>query len=111
MLMIIIMMMFSFDVFGGDESFVKQLLGFLIHNIPALLFIIALIIAWRYEIAGGIMFFVLFIAAGIFFKSFSGNAASLIIIVPFAVAGISFISHDILSRRGKLSQQNEKIPD
>ncbi len=101
-LTILFMMMFSLDSFGGDASFGRQILGFLIHNIPAFLFILALVISWKFEIAGGIMFIILFIAAGVFFKSFSGNPASLIIISPFAVAGIIFIAHHVLSLKGKM---------
>ena len=99
---ILFMMMFSLDVFGGNESLARQLLGFLKHNIPAFLFIIALVISWKYEIAGGIMFILLFIAAGIFFKSFSGNTGSLIIITPFALAGILFILHQVISQKSKV---------
>jgi hypothetical protein len=47
------------------------------------------------------MFILLFIAAGIFFNSFSGNPGSLIIIAPFAIAGIIFIVHHVLSTKGK----------
>ncbi|MDZ7636503.1 MAG: hypothetical protein U5L72_19595 [Bacteroidales bacterium] len=82
-LAILFMLMFSLDVFGGNESFPKQLLGFLIHNIPAFGLIIALVIAWRYEITSGILFVLSFVALGIFFKSFAGNINSLVIIAPF----------------------------
>jgi hypothetical protein len=37
-----------------------------------------------------------FIVASIFFKSFAGNPASLIVIVPFLITGILFIIHDFL---------------
>jgi hypothetical protein len=30
----LVMMLFSFDSFGGDNPFGKQLLEFLMHNIP-----------------------------------------------------------------------------
>lgn len=94
---ILFMMMFSLDSFGGNEPFGRQLLGFLMHSIPAFALIIALIIAWKHEIAGGVLFILLFVALGIFFKSFAGNSGSLIIISPFFIAGASFIMHGILS--------------
>ena len=51
--------LFSFDVFGGEESFWEQILGFLIHNIPVYLVVIVLVIAWKREWVGGIAFLLL----------------------------------------------------
>ena len=93
---ILFIMMFSFDVFGGGDPMIRQILAFLKHNIPAFTLIIALIIAWRYEVAGGAIFILLFIVWGRFWGSFSGNSGSLIIIVPFLIVGILVILHRIL---------------
>ena len=101
-LAILFMMMFSLDSFGGDDPLGRQVLGFLVHNIPVFILIIALVIAWKYEILGGVIFILLFFALGIFFKSFSGNSGSLMIITPFLLAGAMFILHEVLSARGKL---------
>lgn len=97
----LVMMLFSFDSFGGDNPFGKQLLEFLMHNIPVFVLIIILVIAWKYEIIGGALFILMFIAFGIFFKSFSGNPASLIIIAPILIAGVMFILHEVLASRHK----------
>jgi hypothetical protein len=93
--------MFSLDSFGGNDPLGRQLLGFLMHNIPALVLIIALVIAWKYEILGGVIFILLFFALGIFFKSFSGKSGSLMIITPFLLSGAMFILHEVLSARSK----------
>jgi len=100
-LAILFLLMFSLDSVGGDNPFGKQVLGFLIHNIPAFVAIIALVIAWKNEITGGVIFILLFFAFGIFFKSFSGNAASLMILTPFLLAGAMFILHHLLLARSK----------
>jgi len=100
-LSILFMMMFSFDVFEGNEPLIRQLLAFLKHNIPAFALIIALIIAWKYEIAGGVIFILLFMALGIFWGSFSGNRGSLILIAPYLLVGILFILHRFLIARSK----------
>lgn len=100
-LSILFMLMFSLDSFGGDNPPGKQILGFLMHNIPVFVLIIVLVIAWKREIIGGALFIIAFFALGIFFKSFSGNTASLLIIAPFLVAGAMFILHDVLSSRSK----------
>jgi hypothetical protein len=99
MLAILFMMLFSFDVFGGGDPVIRQILAFMKHNIPAFTFMIALLISWRFELAGGLTFILLFIAWGIFWGSFSGNRGSLIIIAPFLLAGLLFIIHRILRDR------------
>ena len=94
---ILVLMVFSLDVFEGEGSLMKKLTGFLVHNIPALILIIALILSWKYEIAGGLVFIASFAGLGIFFKSFSGNFGSLVIITPFLIIGILFILHHFLA--------------
>jgi hypothetical protein len=96
---ILFMTMFSFDVFGGNESFGMKMLGFLMHNIPVLIMIVVLIIAWKWELAGGILFIVASISGTVFFHSFSGNPGSLIVIAPFFLTGILFILHEIFYGR------------
>jgi hypothetical protein len=95
-LAILFMMMFSLDSFGGSDPIIRQILAFLTHNIPAFALILALIVSWRYQIAGGIIFILLFIALGIFWGSFKGNSGSLIIIAPFLLVGLLLILRKIL---------------
>jgi hypothetical protein len=61
-LFILFIAMFSLDVFG-HYGFWETMLALLIHNIPALILLIALIISWKYEIVGGIVF----ILGGLFY--------------------------------------------
>lgn len=98
-LAIIFMMMFSLDVIGEKVPLGKKLLGLLIHNIPALILIVVLIVAWKRELIGGVLFIVSFIAASIFFRSFTGNPGSLVVILPFLITGLLFILHHLLYRR------------
>ena len=92
-LAILFMMIFSFDSFGGNEPLQRQLLGFLMHNIPVFILAVILIIAWKRELIGGILFIAAFIAAALKFNSFGGNPASLIVIAPFLITGLLFILH------------------
>lgn len=98
-LAILFMMMFSLDVFGGEDSIGKKLIGFLVHNIPAFVLIAALVIAWKNEIIGGLIFILLSLALAIFFRIFSGNSGSLVILLPILITGALFILHDVLSAR------------
>jgi hypothetical protein len=96
---ILLMMMFSIDCFGEYGSIEDQLICFLMHNLPSFAFIASLAIAWKWETAGGILFLLCFVAAGILFGSFTGNFASLIIIGPLLICGMLFILHDYLKNK------------
>jgi len=98
-LAILFMGMFSLDCFEEGVSVSDKLICFFMHNIPALICIAAVIIAWKWEVAGGIIFILFFIAAGIFFDSFTDNPASLIVIVPFLLTGVLFIVHNFMARQ------------
>jgi len=98
-LAILFMMMFSIDCFGGNYTLREQLVCFVMHNIPAYMLILALIIAWKWEMAGGILFLLAALAGSIYFRAFSGNPGVLIILLPFVVTGILFIIHEVLFRK------------
>ena len=53
----------SLDVFSSELSFWQTLGALFMHNIPALILLIVLLISWKYEAVGGIAF----ILAGIFY--------------------------------------------
>lgn len=46
----------SLDVFSPELSFWQIVVGLFMHNIPALILLIVLLISWKYEIVGGIAF-------------------------------------------------------
>ena len=54
--------LFSLDIFGQGLGFWPALLGLLIHNIPSLLLLAVLLIAWKTEIIGTIVFVLMGIA-------------------------------------------------
>jgi hypothetical protein len=93
---ILFMLMFSFDVFEGNDPLGGKLLGFVIHNIPVFVIAVILFIAWRWELAGGLLLIAAFITGSILFHSFTGNPASLIVISPFLITGCLFILHNYL---------------
>jgi len=98
-LAILFMMMFSMDCFDGNYSLREQLVCFVMHNIPAYILLLALIIAWKWELAGGILFLLAALAGSIYFSAFSGNPGVLIILFPFVITGILFILHYVLYKK------------
>jgi hypothetical protein len=107
-LAILFMMIFSMDCFGGFSSVKEQIICFLIHNIPACIVIVVLIIAWKWELAGGILFLLVAAAGSIYFRAFSGNPGALVVFFPFVITGFIFILHQILSVQKKHIQSLKK---
>ncbi|MFH1620773.1 MAG: hypothetical protein ABIB04_01670 [Patescibacteria group bacterium] len=52
------LMIFSLDIFELGLDFWGTLVGLFIHNIPALILLIMVLISWKREIVGGITFIV-----------------------------------------------------
>jgi len=77
-LLILFMMLLSLDVFSMTGDIWEKLGGLLIHNIPAFILMIILIISWKYEIFGGIAFLLigLFYIITILFQGFELYAIS-----------------------------------
>lgn len=48
--------LFSLDIFGNSYNFWQTIVGLFMHNIPAMILAIILIISWKREIVGGIFF-------------------------------------------------------
>ena len=53
---ILFLALFSLDVFEGNYGFWGTIVGLFMHNIPAMILLIVLIISWKHEIVGGIGF-------------------------------------------------------
>jgi hypothetical protein len=101
---IIFMLMFSLDMIGENIPLGRKILGLLVHNIPAFLLIVILVIAWKRELIGGIIFIVASLAACVFFRSFSGNPGSLVVVAPFFLTGLLFILNSMMF--GKPSEKS-----
>lgn len=50
------LVLFSSDVISPELSFWQIVVGLFMHNIPALILLIVLLISWKHEIVGGIVF-------------------------------------------------------
>lgn len=98
-LFILFLMMFSLDVFEPGLTVWQIAIGLFMHNIPALILLIVLIISWKNEIVGGIVF-ILAGVAYIFLTSFRSELPwyivfswSLIIAGPAFLIGILFFAN------------------
>lgn len=113
-LAILFVSMFALDSFAPGLTVWQQIGGFLIHLIPSYILIGLLIIAWKWELVGGIIYTIAGLAFCIFLflvnHSRNHTAAlqsfviALLIAFPFVIAGILFI---ISYYRGKKNHSSE----
>ena len=97
---ILFISLFASDAFGHGGGFWKELGDFIIHLIPSFILLIFLLIAWKWELIGGIVFTVigLVMTPIVYSHNYAMNqnvGMSLIIIasitLPFIVVGVLFI--------------------
>ena len=94
-LAILFVSMFALDIFGQGYTFLETVVGLFMHLIPSFILAIILIIAWRYELIGGILFlippvfYICMTAVNVPFLI--ALSWSLTIAGPFIIVGILFI--------------------
>ena len=97
---ILFISIFALDSFSPEKTIWQQLQAFFIHLIPSYILIALLIIAWKWEYIGGIIFIVIGLGFSpfIFIHNYNMNQSiwmSLFIILmitfPFIIVGILFI--------------------
>lgn len=97
---VLFMMVFSVDCFDGADAWYRKLLCFGMHNIPALVMVLFLWLAWNYELAGGIVLIVLALLMAWNFDMFTTNRGGLVVMLPFVVAGLLFVVNGLLKPKG-----------
>ena len=82
---------FALDIFGEGYGFWGTIVGLFMHLIPTFALIILLLIAWKWEIIGGILFILLGVFFTIFFDGYEELMQFLIVCFPVFLVGILFI--------------------
>lgn len=92
--------LFALDAFGPGRTLGQQLLAFLIHLIPSFILLAILLLAWKWEKTGGIIFILIgaIMSPLVFIHNYRMNESvgmSLGIIamltLPFIVVGVLFV--------------------
>ncbi len=107
-LAILFVSMFALDSFSPELTIWQQIGGFLMHLVPSYVLIAILLIAWRWELIGGI--FLILISAGmspfIYQHNYNMNHSVLIsleiilmINFPFFIAGVLFVLEHVIRKR------------
>ena len=115
-LAILFISLFALDSFGPNLTIWQQIGAFLIHLIPTYILIALLIVAWKWEYIGGIIFIIIGLGMSpfIFKHNYNMNHSVgmsigiiLMITFPFVVAGILFIISYIIKKRDLLKTNNK----
>ncbi|MGE5042417.1 MAG: hypothetical protein ACM3IJ_05985 [Candidatus Levyibacteriota bacterium] len=87
---------FALDVFSMEGSLPALVGGFLIHLIPNFILLGLLILAWKKELIGGIIFITLPVILALTPNFFP---ISIVLLAPVFLIGILFIAHYLKERR------------
>ncbi len=99
-LAILFVSMFALDSFEPGVPVSQQILAFLMHMIPSFVLILALVVAWKWELIGGIIVGTVGLATSPFVYSLNYNRTHsagisfgivCMVCMPFLVVGILFI--------------------
>jgi len=111
-LAIIFISIFALDAFDQDLTVWQQIQGFAMHLIPSFILLLILLIAWKWELIGGVIFLIIGLALSpvIYIHNYQMNGSvwmSLGIIsmitLPFILVGVLFL----LSHRN--SRKQDKV--
>jgi hypothetical protein len=107
-LAILFISLFALDAFSPELPLWKQITGFLIHLIPSYILIALLVLAWKKEFIGGLLFMIigLVFTPIIYNHNYAMNhsvALSLWIVagitIPFVLVGLLFIISHFKKKR------------
>ena len=105
---ILFVSLFALDSFDPRLTLLQQIGGFLIHLIPSFVLLACLIVAWKWELIGGIILALIGIGFSPFVYQLNYNrihnvgeclAIVLMITFPFVVAGILFLVSNSLKKK------------
>ena len=83
--------LFALDVFSEGYGVLETILALFMHLIPTLFVIGLLIIAWKWELIGGILFILLGIMFTIMFDGYESIAGFFIVCFPLFLVGGLFL--------------------
>jgi hypothetical protein len=105
---ILFISLFSADAFEHGDSLSEKLVALIMHLIPSLVLLSFLIIAWKWEIMGGIIFTIVGLALSpyVFMLNYNMNHSIwmsmgiiMSITIPFFIVGILFLASHYMKKR------------
>jgi len=105
---ILFVSLFAADAFAPELSIWQQLGAFIMHLIPSFILLAFLIVAWKWELIGGIIFMIIGLGFSpiVFMHNYKMNHSIgmtlgiiLTITIPFVIVGILFIVSHFLKKK------------
>jgi hypothetical protein len=102
------LLMFGFDAFDPRLSLWQQILGFIMHSIPAFILTALLMASWKWELAGGIAFALIGIGLTPFIYTHNyqmnhsiGMSVGIVLLInfPFILTGALFIINHYVKKK------------
>ena len=112
-LAILFVSMFALDAFDSKLSVWQQIGGFAMHLVPSFILLVFLIIAWKWELVGGILFTLVGVVLSPFVFKMNYNMNQSVsmsigiiaaITFPFIVVGVLFIISHYLKKKQHIPQ-------
>ncbi len=116
-LAILFVSMFAFDVFDPQYTVWQQIVGLFVHLLPSFVLIGMLVVAWKWELTGGIIFMVIGIGLSpwVFMMNYHRTNSVMIslsviltVTIPFAVVGFLFILSHFLKKKNLKKTDNKQ---
>ena len=107
-LAILFISMFAMDSFSPDFTLWQNITAFVIHLVPSIILIALLIVAWKWELIGGVIFTIIGLGMSPFIYSHNfrmdqsagkGLVAVLLVTMPFIIVGILFIVSHLMKKK------------
>lgn len=90
-LYILFLALFALDVFEGGYGFIGTIIALFMHLIPNFGLILILIIAWKKQVIGGILYLLLGFIFTFFFKTYQEITTLILVSGPLFLIGTLFI--------------------
>lgn len=116
-LSILFLSLFAADAFAPGLTIWQQLVAFIIHLIPSFILLAFLIIAWKWEYIGGIIFIIIGLGLSpfVFMHNYRMNQSIgmslgiiMAITIPFAIVGVLFIVSHFQKKKKNLKTPHDR---
>jgi hypothetical protein len=116
-LAILFVSLFAADAFAPELTIWQQLGAFIMHLIPSFILLAFLIVAWKWEYIGGIIFIIIGLGLSplVFIHNYNMNdsiwmslGVIILITIPFVIVGILFIVSHFLKKKNLPKRTNHK---
>lgn len=109
---IVFISMFAFDAFSPERTFLQNAGSLLMHLLPSFVLVAFLVVAWKWELTGGILIALVGLAATPFIYNLNYQRTHsvsttigiiMMITLPFVIIGILFIISYFLNRKHRVA--------